>query len=176
VAIYQEFIAEFMPSMVDDLKMTESSREYPCPECSAGDLPHERLMAVKISRDGPDHLANDPRFLEIMAGGMARALGDEMLKRHLIRFERSPVDQSTGRFEVKATIGVMAPGRVAKFEERVAERQFEVAEAIVVAAEEEVRNWGSYYRGRTGGSVEKWQAIEWLQAALKKVREKYGRK
>lgn len=163
------------PGDIESIDLSDHSTEYPCPECSAGDhIPCERLNIVKGAVDGPERLADKPEFLEMMRGHMASALGAKMLKDGMIQFEQSPVDHR-GKFALRGMVGVVAPQHVAEFEERVRERQFEVAAGLVEATKEEIANWGSYYHGREGGRVEKWQAVEWLQDAFKKVQAKFAK-
>lgn len=160
-----------MPSMIDN-----PYKEYPCPECSAGDnAPYERLEIITSHSEGRSEIQQrHPGFMEALRYGTVRKMAEEMLRRGLIRFEESKPDHR-GIFALRGTLGVVAPAKVAEFEERVRERQFEVAAGLVEANIEEIANWGSYYNGREGGSVGKWQAVEWLQEAFKKVREKYAK-
>jgi hypothetical protein len=150
-----------------DLQLGVMSREYPCPECSVDVVPISRLWVAK-------HAGRfDRRYLPVMQKSMAHALIDSLLERGMFMFRQDDPDDRGG-VRLVASVAFVAPAHVATLEQRVAERQFEVAEAVVEATVEEVANWGSHYQGRTGGSVDKSQAIGWMRTALKKVREKYG--
>lgn len=161
-------------STADDVSLDEASREFPCPKCSPNLVPTERLTTIREKIESAAPYASDPRYMEAMRYGMARLMAERMLRGGYITFEQSDPDE-LGRFSLRGRAGVVHPRHVAKFEERVAERQFEVAAALVEENKREIGNWGSYYHGREGGSVGKWQAIEWLETAFKKVRAKYAK-
>lgn len=170
VPVYQWAHDAPITGIEDSLALTESSREYPCPECSAGDnVPFERLGIVKGAREYPEHLATNREFIERLRYGMAQELVHGMVDRGLIRFEQGEPD-ARGIFQTRATAGVVAPAKVAAFEERVAERQLEVAGALLEQTESDINVWGSLYGVET---VKKAQAIAWLRESFNKVRKRY---
>lgn len=164
-----EDVAGFsLPADVDAL-----SREYPCPECCSGSyVPFTRLGAIKEKVEGNAVYSSDPRFMESMRRGVVVAMADRMLRDGFVTFEQSAPDYR-GYFTLRGTAGVVHPRHVAKFEERVAERQFEVAAALIEQTESDINIWGSHYRV---DEVKKSQAIAWLREAFNKVRRKYGDK
>jgi len=152
--------------------MEERSREFPCPQC-AEVVSFQRMAVVTAMADidTRGQRIHGDAYVKSVQRGAAVKLADYMLTQGLISFELRP-DASRDTIKLmQATVGVVAPRDVATLERRVALRQMEVAEQVVDATIEEIRNWGSYYHGREAGSVGKSQAIEWLRTALKKVRE-----
>lgn len=149
-----------MPAAIE-----RTSREYPCPEC--GDYaPFDRLTVVKEIRDEPQEIMGEAR--ESIRRGMAALLGDYMLRHNLIAFEERAADRNGYPVvETRARVGVVAPKRVATFEERVRERQFDVAERFIEAYSAEISNWGSHYGVAT---VQKAQAIAWLREVFQRVK------
>ncbi len=165
--VYVMAVADFDPYSAP-VACEPGHREYPCPECSAG-VPYERLGLVKGSRDAG---AGDGRYLAAVRLSLARELATVMVERGMIRFEQDKPDWR-GIFQTRAVVGVVAPSVVATFEERVAERQFEVAQAVVEATEAEISNWGSFYGIQT---VNKSEAVGWMRQALQKVKARYAGK
>ena len=145
-------------------------REYPCPECMDSSVPFERLGLIKNVQDGPSRLSKSENFLKSIRARAAQEIGMGMLERGYIRFEQSEPD-SRGIFQMRATVGAVSPVHVAKLEERVRARQFEVAGAAIAEAISQVNNWGSEYRVST---VQKEQAAHLLRDALQIVRKRYG--
>lgn len=165
---------EALHSLGFDEAVDSAYREYPCPECKELSAPYSRLAIEKTERmmDARAPAA----YRDAMRRGMVHAIADKIFELGLVSFEEGPENTRLLAIPVRATIAVVAPVEVAKLEERVAQRQIEVAEALVAETSEQIANWGSFYHGRTGGSVGKYQAIEWLQEALKKVKARYGKK
>lgn len=146
-----------------------TSREYPCPECSQQFVQYSRLATVSISREAR------AEYREMAAGhirrNLAAAIGDYMLRHDLIAFSEEDGTEMHGfscvRFIAKA--GVVAPKKVAEFEDRVRERQFEVADQFAEAYAAEVSNWGSDYGVP---NVQKAQALAWIREVLARVKAK----
>jgi len=121
----------------------ESSREYPCPECS--DVVRlERVQAAREETLVASYI-KEPRFIEHVQHVLAHQLAGFLLKHGYIKFERGPEDTQQMRFAMRATVGVVRPGQLDNLEERIAERQTEVAQEVVGEAQRQIDNWGSYY-------------------------------
>jgi hypothetical protein len=128
----------------DDIR--ESSRRFACPQCD--DVVREERIGVLKEYGERDLSISDPAFAMAVYRGIARQFADALLQRGFIRFEEVDGPERYGRPHkaVRATLGVVSKADVAKLEERIAKRQFEVAAEVQAAAVAEVRNWGSYYR------------------------------
>lgn len=143
-------------------------RDYPCPECTE-QIPYTRLGVLReVSSIERQSRLNEAQITDILTRQAAHAMIDRIIRDRLLTVEK--VETVRG-YELRCTLGLVAPKHVATLEERVAERQMEVAEELVRENIKEINNWGSFYGIPTVG---KWQSIEWLQAALKKIREKRG--
>lgn len=147
----------------------ETSRRYPCPECSET-VPQDRIAVMSkhhLVQSGVD----DPDFMGHVRRHSAHELIDGLLHRKLISFERGRDDPYEMTFPIIATVGVVSPNVVATLEQRVAERQDEVAREVAAAAAAGIRIWGSHYTGDEG-SIHKAQAVDAVNEALKRVLEK----
>lgn len=149
----------------DPNEMVAAAREYPCPECSVS-VPESRIQAVSHQNMVTLEVAQDPRFVASVENNLAHRLLQTIIADSLIRYERSPDDTKTMAFTVRATIGVVSPKRVASMEERVAERQAEVAREVVDVAIAWIANWNSHYDGQF---ISKSQATASIKEALTKV-------
>lgn len=147
--------------------MTESSREYPCPECSEV-VPVERLAVTAERRFIFSEPENDPQFMEAMKRQMAHALIDGLLEKDLVKFERGPTDTTQMRFEMRMTTAVVSPHQVATLQERVAEHQEALAREVMAEASRQISNWESHYTG-TEGHIQKAQAVDSVREALRTV-------
>jgi hypothetical protein len=155
------FSADVLPDPV------ESSREYPCPECA--DVTRiERVQAVRQETFAPAYI-NDARFIDHVRSGLARQIGAFLMDNGYIKFERSPDDEKYMRFAMRATVGVVRPNQLDNLEERIAERQTEVASAVVQEAERQINNWGSYYGH---AAIDKDQATRFVRESLGYVLKK----
>lgn len=88
---------------------------------------------------------DDPSFLDHVKEGLACAIGAQLLKSGYIKFRRSLNDLRELRFEMVATVGVVHPSKLDTLEQRIAERQSEVAQEVACEAVNQIDNWGSYY-------------------------------
>ncbi len=121
----------------------ESSREYPCPECSEA-VPFARVGVVG-SITAMDTRIDDPKYIDHVKNEAAHALVEEIIKGGYIKIERGPEDTQELRREFRVTLGVVSQRQVATLEERVASRQIEIAQQVASEAEAQINNWGSYY-------------------------------
>lgn len=118
-------------------------REFPCPECGMS-VKQERV-AVLEAHAMVDSRIDDPSFADHTHRSAAHQLVEHLLKGGFITFERGPVDQRWMRYPVVASLGAVSPGQVATLEQRVAERQDQVAIAVAREAKRQIDNWGSHY-------------------------------
>lgn len=123
--------------------MTESSREYPCPAC-ADTTRLERVQAAREETFAASYI-NDPGFVDHVRKGLAHQLASHLLEHDFIKFERGPEDERNMGFQMRATVGVVRPGQLDNLEERISERQTEVAKEVIEEAEHQINNWGSHY-------------------------------
>lgn len=149
------FTADLAPTM------TESSREYPCPAC-ADTTRLERVQAAREETLVASYI-KDPGFVDHVRRGLAHQLASHLLERDYIKFERGPEDEQNMRFRMRATVGVVRPGQLDNLDERISERQTEVAQEVIAEAERHINNWGSYYGQQ---SISKDQATREVREAL----------
>lgn len=166
----QPLVSPDLPSVSEMMDIAEY--RAPCPDCAGGPIPQTRLMIVKQSSQVPAQIWHEAKTA--IARSASAQFGATLFDKGLITIEQGEPDYR-GVIPLRFTIGVVAPMHVASFEERVRERQFEVADAAVDAVIEEIANWGSFYHGRSGGSVSKDQAVDWLRGAVKKFKARFGR-
>lgn len=169
LAIYRRTrIGDFNTESIADAEpiAEESSRSYPCPECSDR-LPQERLAVVQY-HSLLDSEINDPEYVRHAKHVAAHELVAGLLKNGFIRFERGPNDARDLQFPMMATIGVVSLKTVATLEQRIAERQDELAREVVSEAAKQIRIWRSAYTG-DDGTIHKGQAVDSIQAALTRV-------
>lgn len=123
--------------------MAESSREYPCPAC-ADTTRLERVQAAREETLVASYI-KEPDFISHIRKGLAHQLVSYLLEHDYIKFERGPEDEQNMRFQMRATVGVVRPGQLDNLEERISERQTEVAKEVIEEAEHRINNWGSHY-------------------------------
>lgn len=152
-----------------DAEIESSVAEFACPECEANSAPFDRVDVVSQIVSAASDI-RDARFDEHVKERLSYDLARELLRRGLITFQQGRENLKDMTVPWKATIGAVAPKHVATMEDRISARQLEVAAEVVAQTGEEIANWGSYYHGREGGSVGKWQALDWLAEAFKKVK------
>jgi hypothetical protein len=159
-------------SVTSVVEIGEMVRAYPCPEC-ADMVPIERLAVIQttievMARPGE---AGDPEYLQYARRQAANMLVRYLLDGNFIKMERGPVDGARLIFPLRATLGVVSTKQVATIEQRIVERQNEVAQALIEEASKDIRHWNSHYSG-DGGSIHKATAIEALKHALTVVLER----
>lgn len=155
-----------LPDAAPPPTIEDTYREYPCPECSET-VSQDRVSIVTMVTPFDDRNMN-PGFLEHIKRSSAHALVDELIKGGFIVLKDGPSDPREFRTSLIATLGVVSPKTVATLEQRVAKRQSEVAQKVVVEAARRIRQWGSAYSGEDG-SIRKSQAIDALRDAMKAV-------
>lgn len=157
---------------------TITKREFPCPQC-APTTHEDRIDVATVESEqtirGPG-LMHGRGFRDAMKRDVAHGIAHFLLDHGYINFQwREPVSISDAEcfpppeLSVRGTVGVVAPAVVASMEQRIAERQVEVAAEVVAEAAHLIGNWGSYY-GHT--SLSKSDAYREIDQALKNVLEK----
>ncbi|AZO29390.1 hypothetical protein [Mesorhizobium sp. M1B.F.Ca.ET.045.04.1.1] len=107
-------------------------------------------------------------YEEYVRKSLAHDLVDLIFRSGHITFTKDKPDEGTMTETIRATIGIVSAATVASMEERIAERQMELASKLVGAAAEEIRVWDSYYTG-DGGNISKGQAVDAVSRAFKKL-------
>ena len=158
------------PAANAKIELAESSREYACPECSeiADD---NRVMVMGAQEEYSAHLAKEPQFMERIHGYLARPIAEMLIRDGFVRFVDMPIDETRMTKATRAYVGVVAVGAAKRIEDRINERQWEMAEKVLHEAADAVRNWGSHYTGR-GGPINKDDAVRQMFEVLKIARAK----
>ena len=152
--LYQESALGYQPANIQPT-FEVSYRDYPCPECSEK-VREDHVVVVQNALHTDERYATGPEMVAIVRSDLAHALAQKMLENGLIDFKEER-NHAEMRLETTARIGVASKVFVASIEQRVNAARFEVAEKVLAAAKEGIRNWDSHYRGRDG-SIKKDQA------------------
>jgi len=153
--------------LTDSQSPVPAVRSYPCPEC-AETVTQNRVSIVRYHSIMDAGDGSDPRFADYVRREAANAFGDFILESGFIQFERGPNDIQQMTFPTKATIGVVSPKHVATLEERIVERQMQIAGEVVTAAVVGITNWNSRFNGPEG-SIPKDQAATEVREAMQCV-------
>lgn len=129
---------------VASASLVDTRREYPCPECSDR-VDETRVALVTAQHDAPSIYRNEPGFMEHVSRTCARALVDQINTGGFISIKTGPVDERSMTFRARATLGVISKTAVASLEDRVAARQFDMAEKVVAEAKRLISVWGRDY-------------------------------
>jgi len=148
-----------------DVDVRPSSKEFACPEC-APQVPEERVAILEFG--AMVQSVDDPRYEDAVRKQAAHTLVDSILRKGFIRFRKGSVDEFNMRYEMTGRVGLVSPSVVASMEERIAERQKEVAEEVAARAAAEIGLWGSHYTGDEG-PIHKSTAIDAIRRAAKAV-------
>lgn len=144
-------------------------REYTCPECGYK-IPQDRIK-IFYAQDVIVKEVKEDDYLNHMKNSLALRIGDEIYRDNQIIFNKQPInDPYLSRYQycLNAKVGIISPRLVVTFEERVKERQREVAVAIVQEVTNLINNWGSYYNNRQ--DIMKDHAINCMHEALRKFK------
>lgn len=157
-AAVASYTAEYVPSV------EETSRTYACPECSPK-ISEDNVVFMRSKVDVAD--LPDAGYQESARKEAAMCLVDGLLSRGLISFKtgHSEIYNCTA---ILATVGVVSTKTVTSLDERIAERQMEMAERLVGRAIEEISVWGSYYTG-SEGTISKGLACDSVKRAFDKM-------
>lgn len=152
------------------IRHEDSSREYACPECS-GVADDNRVIVMGAQEEYAAELADHPEIMEQIRRGMARPIADMLLRGGFVRFVEGPQTDFGMRKSVRAYVGVVATGPAKRIEDRITERQWEMAEKVLQEAADAVRHWGSSYSGRSG-PINKDDAVRQMFEVLKMAKAK----
>lgn len=155
---------------IDDIEpiIDDAYREYACPEC--GDLvPLERIAIIR-TETFMDIRA--PRECEKMAAeDAAHRMVARLMNNGFITCETGEDDIHHLKRAIRTTLGVVSKATVAKLEERISQRQAEVAKEVAEEAIHQIVNWRSYYVG-SGGHIQKQQAADYVRESFKHIIER----
>ncbi len=162
--IYSRLSAVYFQSELTVEQMPRpSSREYGCPEC--GLAVNEGKVAVLDAHVMVDTRA--PAEYEVHARrNAAHRLVDMLLERDYITFSTYEHNSRDLKRPVVATLAVVSKGAAAAMEERLRQRQDQLAKAVADEAIKQIDNWGSHY-GRA--AVSKEDAGRFIRVALNDV-------
>ena len=154
-----------MPSEITATDIVESSRTYPCPECSKSDVPSGvMLMGVEKVVDGMMmQEVRDRHALEAhIKSDIAHAFAQEMLDQGVIVFS-----ESKEKYDVKfrAVLGVASKQATAALDEEMSRRAAEMLDGIAETAAAKISNWGSHYSG-DDGPIGKGMAMRFVREAF----------
>lgn len=119
------------------LELGESSREFPCPQCCET-VKVGQVGAIREETFGASQLRNDPGFIDHVKGWLVSAIGAQLLKSGYINFQSGP--DSDFKFQMVATVGMVHPSKLDTLEQRIAERQAEVAKEVANEAARQIDN------------------------------------
>src|SRR5713226_8423809 len=88
---------------------------------------------------------HDPEYIEHVKYTAAHGLIEEIIKGGYVKIESGQPDTRELRQEFRVTLGVVSQKQVATLEQRIAQRQIEIAQEVAVEATYQINNWGSYY-------------------------------
>lgn len=142
LSVYQE-LKNVGPTVTPEAVCEIYYRDYACPECSDV-TPVVRVHALKTETFVASYI-EDPRFIEHAQESLALQLAGYLLRNDYVEFKQGPEDLNSLRWEMIATIGVVAKSKLDDIEARIAARQLEVANQAIEEAKFQVSNWGSHY-------------------------------
>jgi hypothetical protein len=143
-----------------------SIREYPCPECSEK-IPLDKIEIVQVEEHIPLEYKTNFDLLEYIKHSMAAQIGDFLYKEEMITYTNRK-DLLNRSKSIRAKLGILSPRQVKTFEEKVRERQIDVATSLVNEVVQSIRNWGSVY---DLADISKTQVIRFLYETLDKVKK-----
>ena len=144
----------------------QSWRDYPCPEC-ADMIPLARVATVEF-HSLLDTRIHDPEFTKHARRRAVQGMLAGIFNKGFVTFEMGKPNTYQMTRPMIATLGVVSPTKIASIEERVAQRQNLVAQAVLDRAARRIRAWASNQQGPTG-SVPKEVAIGDFRDALVEV-------
>ena len=133
-------------------------------ECS-DQVSQDRLALVEYHTSIASHIS-DPDFINYAKKNAAHMIAYKLLEDGFIKFYKGPNNLNDLTFELRATIGVVAPKQVVTIEERVTQHQEELAKEVVEEAIRQIDLWGSAFVGET---IRKSDAINFIKLAIPTV-------
>lgn len=121
----------------------EGAREFPCPQCCEV-VTVGQVSALREETFAASYI-DDPRFIGRVKENLALQIGSQFLKSGYVKFRRGPNDSRKMRFQMVATVAAVHPSKLDTLEQRISERQTEVAQEVAAEAKAQIDNWGSFY-------------------------------
>ncbi len=144
-------------------------REYSCPEC--GDkIPYENILVVQ-GEQWVDAEIKDPEFLIHCKQSITHKMGSFLHNKGMITFVKnrdltSDYSYREGYF-LRGQLGVVSPRIVATLEQRIQEKQRELAAIFIQGVAKKIRNWRECFNDPL---IEKDMAIRFLYQVLEKIK------
>jgi hypothetical protein len=165
-------VAAFDPAAyIPEAVVQASFKDYPCPECVQR-VPYSKLQSIKCMTFVDEEQIRTPDakkwWRENAEKILSRQITDGLLSKGLLKIrdlEPTPYHSRA----VCATVCVVAPNDTIELEERIAERQMDVADEFAKEAKRLIDNWGSFY-GQT--DILKCDARREIDAAIRNVRDR----
>jgi hypothetical protein len=159
----------------DHSTMPEAFRTYDCPECGPLRIKTERFKAGKVmtfmDQDQMTTPAAKEWWYKAARETMGRMIAQKMIDEGFIEFERLEPDAYHGEGILASFYGAL-PKHTEPMEQRIAERQMEVAEEVAAEAKRLIHNWGSYYHWDT---IRKDEAAREISAAVTNIKRLRGK-
>lgn len=166
LSVHRRAPTKFPTGAVDAVTLDETSREYPCPECSPK-VNEAQVMILQAHFTVPAHPIEDEEESREFDRYMSEAAEHEMmgaLRPHM-DFKITPYSGPYDDLRATVRIGVVSKGAAVAFDERVKAEAAKVAAEAVDAAIMRMDAWGSHY----GYSlIEKGQAARILRDSLQR--------
>lgn len=125
-----------------ELVIDASRKTFPCPQC--GDAaPVDRVLHLGYDSQFPENERDTPAMEAASRKAIALEMGKRLLDAGLITFRTR--NRGIEGFTVEGKIAVVSPKTCATLEERIAERQMDVAKELAAEIQRQIANWGSAY-------------------------------
>lgn len=141
-------------------------REFPCPNCTPT-VDDNHILQMNAELQAQVEYDLDPKYEDYIQRHACAMLAEQLHRSGLVTFRKSEPDQFGVR-QVRASFGVVTTAVVQSLEQRIAERQMDVAGDVAEKAIAAINNWGSFYRHE---SLQKDDASRFIMEALRDVRE-----
>lgn len=136
-----------MPMYSADAKAAprEASRTYPCPECGTDTVGYDQI-AMNIPFSAYDvHHADPAEIDRYVQNQAANAVADLIMREGLLKVRK--VKEEYHMTTYRCTVGFVSWDKIKPMEDRIAERQFDVAQGVV---DDGLARIGSKYRNKQG--------------------------
>lgn len=131
-------------SDVTKAELGEGWRDFACPQCAPKVAEHSiAFVQAEISID-PRYEDQDG-YAALVRRDLLHAIAEVLAREQSDGFlvtERGPLGEFSGRIPLTGTIGVVSKTVIASMEQRIAERQMEVAAEVVERVAGLIRMWG----------------------------------
>lgn len=126
------------------LKMAETYREYPCPEC-APPAAVDKVRVLECHFQADTRYEGQQGYREHIIGHGVTVLAHEIEKAGLVRIQHAPADSREMKRGYRLSVGVVSPNVVADLDAQREAAEDKFAELAINLAAAEIQNWGSYY-------------------------------